>query len=576
MYLPIEKHRRGIKLYKDHKRIAKSMKTAKANAGIFIYPKLQISEAQECKHIMLLGGSGSGKTSILWPIINQVIARGDKALIFSFKGDFQEKSTFDFSLLAPWDARSTKWRLGYDVQTRLQAESLANTLVPLPKEDKIWAQGAQGLLTAIIADLQTTKGTRWGYANLAYAVAKALSNYNELVEIVMRESPIAKAFLMGQDSKTTASFLAQIASGLSGVINIGVGEYENKSTEEWSVKAWLEGKTPSASIIGFKPSAEQLSQSWSASIIEQVVAQVLDMPDCKPSERRIWLFLDEAPQAGKIPSITAALEAARSKGVRVVLGMQSISQIETKYEKATSTIWAGQTGMKIIANLAAPADQKWASDLLGEREIERYQKQTSSSMGSGPASMSGGYQHHKESVLMPSQLGSELYVTGTGPMALIQSTKHAAILTFPFPPISHQREAEVPAIWTKAGYKRPDWGVVPPKIDIPAQDTTVTTTALSQGTAEKPQQNLASKAAALMPIKAAEGNADVVSAEVTHEAVGQMLDAITPGASILMELMGMTMDQAGSSSPVATTKIDQTPVIQVSMIAESEDEQENR
>jgi hypothetical protein len=585
MYLPAEKHKRGIKLYKDHKTVAQAMKPAKEKAGIRIHPEIQISEEQECKHILLLGGSGSGKTSILWPIINQVIERGDKAIILSFKNDFQEKAKFDFTLLAPWDARSIKWRLGYDIQTRLQAESLANTLIPLPKEDKIWAQGAQGLLTAIIADLQTSKGTKWGYPELAYAVANAMSDYNKLVEIVLREKLEAKAYLMGQDSKTTASFLAQIASGLTGVINIGVGEYENarlqENVAEWSVRAWLEGKTPSAAIIGFKPSAEQLSQAWASSIVEQVVSQILDMPDCDPSNegRRVWLFLDEVPRFGKIPSITTALETIRSKGVRMVLGAQSISQIETTYDKATSTIWAGQINIKIIANLAAPLDQKWASDLLGEREIERYQKQTSSSMN-GPASISGGYQHHKEHVLMPSQFGSELYVIPqVGPMALVQSTRHAAILTFPFPPIAHQREAEVAATWTKAGYKRPNWGAVPPKIDIPA--TTVTTQETKQSTEATeatvpPQQNLASKVAPA-PVKPAVGKEGAVATEVVHEAMGQMLDTITPGISAIMELMGMTMDQAGQGSPVATTKIDQTPqpVAQENTQEESEEEREN-
>lgn len=160
LYINPENHVRGIQLKNSVKELSSALRPLKNSSGIFIHPQIQIAEQQECRHMMFIGGSGSGKTSILWPIINQAVARNDKCLIFSFKNDFQEKAEFDFNLLAPWDARSVRWQLGKDIQTRLHAESLANTLVPMPAKDPIWAQGAQGLLTAVISDLQNTRGIK--------------------------------------------------------------------------------------------------------------------------------------------------------------------------------------------------------------------------------------------------------------------------------------------------------------------------------------------------------------------------------------------------------------------------------
>ncbi|WP_172804392.1 type IV secretory system conjugative DNA transfer family protein [Acidithiobacillus ferrivorans] len=566
-----ERHVRGPKLHKlDHRKAAMALKPKrklfrKARPGVFIHPQICISKEQECRHIMLLGGSGSGKTSILWPVINQAVARDDKCLIFSFKGDFQQKAAFPFSLLAPWDSRSVHWQLGKDIDTRLKAESLARTLCPDPeKGEKIWAQGAQGLLTAIISSVQRDhKDGRWGFSQLAKACSIALSDYDSLVKTVMQESPLAKAFLMGKDSKTTASYLAQIASGLSDVINLGVAD-TSTTGKSWSVTDWLAGRTPAAAILGYLPAVAGLSKAYCSTIIEQIVTQILSFDDCDPDERRIWIFLDEVPQAGKVPSITDALEASRSKGCRVVLGMQGVAQLEEHgYSKNTLRIWGGQCGLKIISNLSDPDDQKWASNLLGERDILRYQRTITNSNTSG--SNSGVYQPVKEHLMLPGEFGGELRVVPeAGPRALLMSPGANAILQWPFPKLEAFRDARIDADWTLPDYKRPVWGAVPPRTGTPTQGSESESAAASvvdqatQTTQIIEQQQDAPAPAA--PVADA-GLTDLAADHV----VSTGLDAALPGAGALFELM--SMNEPGQSVPAPVTR-------QQSQQHEEEDEKE--
>lgn len=548
-----ERHVRGPKLHRlDHRPASKALKPPKRKAaGLFIHPQIQISEEQECRHMLLLGGSGSGKTSILWPVINQAVKRGDRCLIFSFKGDFQQKAEFDFSLLAPWDSRSVRWQLGKDIVTRLHAESLAKTLCPDPeKGEKIWAQGAQGLLTAVIASVQREHKANWGFYHLAKACSLALSDYDFLVKTVMEESPLAKAFLMGKDSKTTASYLAQMASGLSDVVNLGVADSSSQG-KPWSVRDWLAGRTPGAAILGYLPESEGLSKAYCASIIEQIVKQILSFDDCNPDERRIWLFLDEVPQAGKIPSITSALEAARSKGCRVALGMQGVAQLEEHgYSKNTLDIWSGQCGIKIIAHLSTPRDQKWASDLLGERDVERYQRTITNSNTNG--SNSGVYQRVKEHLMMPAQFKEELRVTLQGPRALLLAPGANAILQWNFPPLQSYRKARVDADWTLPGYDRPVWGAVPPRTGTPTQRTesaavaTVTTAQTTQ-IIEQQTENA--------PAPAPAADAGLTDMAADH-VVSTGLDGILPGAGALFELMSMA--EPGPATQAPATRQQQT------------------
>jgi hypothetical protein len=564
--IPAEIHVRGRKLTYSAREAARFLRPPRsffrksAAPGVKIHPDIPITEPQECRHILLLGGSGSGKTSVLWPVITQAVDRGDRCLIFSFKGDFQQKAEFPFSLLAPWDSRSVRWQLGKDIRTRLHAESLAKTLIPTPDKDPIWAQGAQGLLTAIISEVQSKYRESWGFFRLAQACSIALSDYDSLVQTVMTESPLARSFLMGKDSKTTASYLAQMASNLSDVVNLGVADFSNQGSP-WSIRDWLAGRTPNAAILGYLSESEELSGAYCASIIEQVVKQVLSFSDVSPAERRIWLFLDEVPQAGKIPSITSALEAARSKGCRVVLGMQGVAQLEEHgYSKNTLDIWSGQCGIKIIANLSTPRDQKWAADLLGERELERYQSNLSTPSGDGNSQQSGGYQRTKEHVLLPASFGTELYVDerkNGGPTALIVTSKVAAVIKWPFPALRAQRPAHLEAAWIIPGFVRPVWGKTPPQVAIPAGIPG--SDSVQQG---KPGEQKAAPLQELVQPHTPE-NPDVAAppgdgagAMIADQVVDSMLDSVIPGAGMLHGMMTMFSGSGGgdASAPMVLKK----------------------
>ena len=222
--------------------------------------------------------------------------------------------------------------------------------------------------------------------------------------------------------------------------------------------------------------------------------------------------------------------------MRVILGTQSISQIEREYDRHTSTIWAGQTATKIIARLTAPQDQKWASDLLGEREVERYQCQISSPMSStsgGSPSQSGGFQPVKEHVMMPSDFGRRLNVKeNVGPTALIMQGENAAILCWTFPKLTKYHPMIVPAAWTQSGYKRPDWGAVPPQVGGTAaafgkQQVEVRAHGVAQ------QQTIAPdvKLAQLQPADAGTGEGDAIGEAAEKYAVHE-LAGVVPGLSI--------------------------------------------
>ncbi|MHB9043097.1 type IV secretion system DNA-binding domain-containing protein [Acidithiobacillus sp.] len=536
------------------------------NAGIRIHPKIKTTEALEASHMLIVGGSGAGKTTILWPMINQIIDRGDKAIIFSFKGDFEQKIGKgeiigkQFALLAPWDTRSALWALGKDIRTRLDAEALSNTLIPEPEkaDNPMWTNGARSLVTGIISDVQREFGEDWGFAELAKRCAESLADFKVLKEIITRENPVAASLISGgADSKTTTSFLANISAYLTHVVNLGVAANDLKDAakgKQWSVNKWITGKVPPIAILGFRPSAKSIGEAWCASLIEQIVLKLEDLPDIdSPDERRIWLILDEVPRMGKIPSITDALEVLRSKGVRIILGCQGINQIEEKYSKTTARSWAMQAATKIIGRITEPEDQKWAASLIGERDLERFSSQYNIAQGS--SSQGGGYQRVKEHAVLPSQFGQVVKVTKWGPRAIltVAGSEFVGLLDWPFRVNPNQRGSreQHQARWVLPRYARPTWGAVPPKVDIPPA---IAAPAKKEKDPQPKPLNIQPPQHQQIdqpPQQQGEGGVGEIMGD---HVIGHALDVLMPGAGMAFEMMKiMSSGGAGGSAAAAPT-----------------------
>lgn len=420
---------------------------------------------QECRHVLVAGSPGGGKTVALIPMIGAAIEREDLALIFSFKSDFQE--IIDAPILAPWDRRSVRWLMGEDVATRADAVALAETLIPTQDKDPIWSQGAQSLLVGVLLALQAEVPGMWTATELAQRLVAVCGDFSLLQKTMEEQNPAGLMYLKGgESSRTTASFLSSLAAGIEPIIDLGVAQ-QGATGEPWSVRRWLAGEVEPVGIIGFSTQHERLAKRFAASIVEQATRQVLDLPDCRPADRRVWFFLDEVPQMGKIPSITQALVTGRSKGMRVVLGLQSIAQVRQLYSREEAEVWESSTATKILVQINGAEDQRWASKLVGDREVSRFQRTISGQGGLSKNSRSDQYQRREEPVLMPSEFSARLGPDSKGVRVLLLHDDLASIVRAPFQGYQKHRAGVEPAEWTRPSFRREGWGKVPPVVAAP-------------------------------------------------------------------------------------------------------------
>lgn len=444
-------HIRGRKLYEGEEAIkAARRELAASKTGILLHPLLQISEDLETKHFLFSGGTGSGKSVIAWLLMLEADRRGDRKIIFDYKGitEAWPDSARPGVICCPWDRRGVVWHIAADVQTKQQAKNIAARLI-VESTDPLWSNAARQILAAVIISLQQEKRTDWTWRDLANAVTLPQS---ELAKIAKKYHPEALR-AVAEASKTTDGILINMASFMSVIYDLADAWGDRKGT--LSITRWL--KTPASKVrtIIFKMSDdfEQLTKAYLQAAIGIIGSVVSSLPDCHPTENRLWIFSDEHPRLGKVEGWSKFMEVGRSKSMRVVTIFQSPNQLREIYGREVFESWVDMVPTKIFCRSDGDA-AKWIAEQAGDAEVERMVDSVST--GAQGTTTSRSFQREMIPVLLPSQVSNELGPGKKGCLAILHGLNNEYILKWPYPPVDPKtRKATVLADWCKAFE---DWG----------------------------------------------------------------------------------------------------------------------
>src|SRR5208337_1476420 len=93
----------------------------------------------ECKHSLTAGRIGTGKTTAMLKVMSRSMARGDRGIIYDYKGDFvqhfynKERGDVIFNCL---DSRCCAWSVLNEVTTKMDIDNVAASIIPDAKENK--------------------------------------------------------------------------------------------------------------------------------------------------------------------------------------------------------------------------------------------------------------------------------------------------------------------------------------------------------------------------------------------------------------------------------------------------------
>lgn len=397
------------------------------------------------RHALLVAGTGAGKSTVLRPLISNIVKARESLLLFDPKGEFT-KAFPEPSIMAPWDARSLCWDIAKDLRNVGDMRRFAGAMIR-EAQDPMWSNAARQLLVGFLIYLKSTRGADWGWSDLAEMMSMPQAS---VLSIMSAHHPEAVR-AVERASVTTQGILINLASFAAPIFDLAEAWGDAPAARRISFVEWTHGKSPRRQIIlqghGAYP---DLTKGYLEGIFGVVSAIVNSVEIDDDPSRKLWIVADEAPQMGKVP-IRPLLDVGRSRGVRCVLACQDLAQMEEIHGQHTAKAMAAMVGTLLIGQIMQGDTAEQLCKAMGTVEVER--ANVSSSLGGGGAtgkSTTLSFSRDELAVYKPSELGSRLGPTadGKGVKLALFTGGSAYELFWPHFPMRSRRAAHKPAAWT--------------------------------------------------------------------------------------------------------------------------------
>ncbi|QJE03549.1 type IV secretion system DNA-binding domain-containing protein [Massilia forsythiae] len=396
------------------------------------------------RHMLVVAGTGAGKSTALKPLIEKVVKANERALIFDPKGEFT-KGFGSPAILAPWDARSVAWDVAKDMRNIGDMRRLAAAFVK-EAQDPMWSNAARQLLVGFMVYLKATRRDDWGWKELDAMSSAPHSDILPIMEEHHREAVRA----VERASVTTQGILINLASFMSPVRDLAQAWGETPKSRRVSFVEWTHGRDERAQIIlqghGAYP---DLAKSFLEGIVGVVAAIVNSVEMDDDPRRKIWFIADESAQMGKVP-MRPLFDVGRSRGVRCVIACQDLGQLEEIHGDKTVKAIVAMAGSILLGQMMPGETSEQLCKALGSREVERANVSASVGAGSG-RSTTLSFSRDEMPLYKPSELASRLGLTpdGRGVRMALCMGGDAYELFWPRFDIKNIRPAHVPAPWTR-------------------------------------------------------------------------------------------------------------------------------
>ena len=368
------------------------------DAGVVSLAGLAIDRADEPKHFLLMGTTGTGKSVAIREMLLGAKARGDRAIIADPDGGFLSRF-YDAArgdiILNPFDARSASWDMMGEVPNDFAAEQLAASLVPSPggTADATWAARSRTLLTAILR-----RGRLTGIDTAEVYRLFAIADRTELR--TMLAGTAAEPFLAEGATRLFDSVRSSSGDAISAL------EYAAGATSglPFSLTRWA--SDPADRRWVFLPyRADQIAalKSLIGPWLRLAIFATMSRPegDIVPT----WFVADELDAIGKIEGLDDALQRIRKFGGRCVLGFQTIGKVRALYGDGAAAALVENCSTRLILRCAGgdtASTARFASSLIGQQT--RMQEGYNEGDSPGGKNFGSSLSAHTEDVVMPSEI----------------------------------------------------------------------------------------------------------------------------------------------------------------------------
>ncbi|MEX3555518.1 MAG: type IV secretion system DNA-binding domain-containing protein [Burkholderia gladioli] len=391
------------------------------------------------RHTLLVGGVGSGKSTVLRPLIEKIVVADEALFLFDPKGEFT--SAFDGpAIVAPWDRRSFAWDIARDLRNIADMRRFAKSVIA-EGHDPMWGNAARQLLVGLLVHLRSTQGANWGWRELSQLVSLPQPALLAIMSNCHPEGVRA----IERASVTTTGVLINLSAFCSSLHDLSAAWGDTPPERRVSVVAWAQGGGPRQLVLQGHAGYAELAKCYVAGMADVFATLINSAEFGDDLRRKIWFIADEFAQAGKLP-VRALFEVGRSRGVRCVVACQDIVQVDEVYGEKFVKALLSMCGTLVIGQVMPGETAESLCKMLGSREVER--PNVSDGGARGAATFS--YSREELALYVPAELASRLGVVGAGrSVRLIVATRgEAHEIEWPIRAFPDVRAGHEPADWT--------------------------------------------------------------------------------------------------------------------------------
>lgn len=316
----------------------------------------------ETMHIAAIGATGSGKSTALRALIAGALRRGDRQVVADPDGSalsvFYQPGDI---ILNPYDARCARWDLLGEIEQVGDFAMLAQSLLPHlghGDHDQWISYAQQFLASAMESWVVNVMGNSAEFVGALTGANKAQ------LKALCDGTPAARFFEEGGE-RMLASILGTITPALASLRSFGV-----QGGEDFSIRRWVregEGSLWMPYAANQVAALRGLISCW----MNLAIIETLSL--APSTDRRIWFHIDELDALGRIEGLKDAQARLRKFGGRVAIGFQSFAQVKAVYGEGAHTIIENCGNLLLLRAGASDGGgtAKLASDLIGDREVER-------------------------------------------------------------------------------------------------------------------------------------------------------------------------------------------------------------
>ena len=327
----------------------------------------------ELKHFKFLGTTGTGKSTVIRELLHRAIGRGDRAVIADPDGGylsrFYDPERGDV-ILNPFDARSAPWDLFAELRNPYDVDELAQAFIPDRGLDPTWTNFARTLFASIVSQAQAA-----GIRDVGELYRLLAAAPKEELRLFAAGTPAAPFLEDGSD---------KLFQGARSTVTSAVKSLDflrRRTGTPVAVREWIKH---GRGILYLPYQADQISALKAVISIWMRLA-IFQTMSLGEGDHRLWFAVDELDALGAINGLPDALTRLRKFGGRCVLGLQSIAQASTNYGAGPAQTIIENCGNTLILRCSASeggGTAKYASHLIGEREVVRLARSVNRSSGS--------------------------------------------------------------------------------------------------------------------------------------------------------------------------------------------------